>query len=410
MTPSRPKRALVLSGGGARGAYAAGILRYILDEIPASLGRPIHFDIISGTSVGAINATWLASSIQDPEYCGQRLWYLWRRMRMADTVDVSYRNAMTLFTRLVTDGSSPALQPRKGRTLSLLNTEYFTNLIHTEIPFEQIRKNIHDDLLDALTVTATEVHTGRTTVFVESERSELPPWTRDPRRVARSGQITPAKVLASAAIPVLFPAVRVGDHWFFDGGLRQNTPISPALRMGATKLMVISLKSSPKPRLPAPHLLDEPPTLSFLAGKLLNALLLDPLDYDLALMERINGILRHGQKALDDAGEGDFIEKLNEVIEVYRGQGYRLVESMLLRPTSDLGELATEFAASLSDEEWGSKVMATIGRRAANFEGYRESDFLSYVLFDRGYTGTLLDLGWHDAKLQHDQLIDFFED
>lgn len=410
MSEARQKRALVLSGGGARGAYAAGILRYILDEIPPALGHPIHFDIISGTSVGAINATWLAANIQDPVYCGQRLSYLWRRMRMPETVDVSYRNAMTMLTRLFSDTPDSTLQPRRGRTLSILNTEYFTNLIQTEIPFEQIRTNIDNDLLDALTITATEVHTGRTTVFVESERSELPPWTRDPRRAAVSGEINAAKVLASAAIPVLFPAVRVDDHWYFDGGLRQNTPISPALRMGATKLMVISLKSRPRRHLPSIEVLDQPPTISFLVGKLLNALLLDPLDYDLALMERINGILKHGQAAFDEVGQGDFIEKLNEVIEVYRGQGYRIVEPFLFRPSSDLGQLATEFAASLSDEGWGSRVMATIGRRAANFKGYRESDFLSYVLFDRGYTGTLLDLGWHDAESQHDALIEFFQD
>lgn len=404
------KRALVLSGGGARGAYAAGILRYILDEVPAALGHPIRFDIISGTSVGAINATWLASTLNDPTFCGQRLWYLWRRMRLADTVDVSYGNVFTMLSRLMGDTPDATLQPRKGRTLSILNTRYFNTLIQNEIPFDQLRQNVKTGVVDALTVTATEVHTGRTTVFVESAQEALPPWTKDPHRAAIKGPITANKVLASAAIPVLFPAVRIDQNWYFDGGLRQNTPISPALRMGASRLLVISLKSGKRIHPPSGPDLDSPPTISFLLGKLLNALLLDPLDYDLAFLERINAMLKYGQEAFDAHGQGDFIKELNEIFEVHRGQGYRHVESLLIRPSDDLGEIAGDFAAQLSDREWGSRVLATVGRRVSKVDGYRESDFLSYILFDRGYTGTLLDLGYADAQERHDELVAFFQD
>jgi NTE family protein len=402
-----PKRAIVLSGGGARGAYAAGVVRYIVQDVSEALGRPAHFDIISGTSAGAINATWLAATMDDPEYCGQRLWYQWRSMRLKETVNVSYQNIWTMVRRLLADTSENSLEPRPGRSYSMLDTSYFTKLISQEIPYANIASNIHNGILDALTITATDVHTGRTMVFVQAERSELPPWTRDPRRIASSGPITADKVLASAAIPILFPAVKIGERWYFDGGLRQNTPISPALRMGAKRLMVISLLSAPTPPRfePRPEQI-ETPTVSFLIGKLLNALLLDPLDYDLSFMERINAILRHGEEAVDE----EFVDKLNDVIEAYRGQAYRIVEPLLFRPSVDLGGIAADLAGQLTDKDWGNPVLATIGRRAAEGDGVRESDFLSYLLFDSGYSGRLLDLGYADAKAKHAKLVEFFTD
>lgn len=400
------KRAIVLSGGGARGAYAAGVIRYVVERVAEDLGRPVHFDIVSGTSVGAINAAWLAATMDDPAHCVQRLWYLWRTMELSRSVQPSWENIWTMVRRLVRDTSDRSIEPRPGRSYSMLNTNFFVELIQREIPFHNIQNNIHAGLLDALTVTGTDVHSGRTTVFVQSERSELPPWTRDPRRIAVARPIDAEIVLASAAIPILFPAVKLGERWYFDGGLRQNTPISPALRMGAKKLMVISLKSAPRPEALDRVTEVETPTVSFLLGKLLNALLLDPLDYDLAFMERVNAILKHGQEATD----ADFIERLNDVVEVYRGQPYRVVEPLLFRPTQDLGQLASDFAGQLSERDWGNPVLATIGRRASEGGTFRESDFLSYLLFDGGYTGQLLDLGYEDARRKHAKLVDFFTD
>lgn len=400
------KRAIVLSGGGARGAYAAGVVRYVMEEVREDLGRPVYFDIVSGTSVGAITAAWLAATMDDPDRCVQRLWYLWRTMEIRRAVQPAYSHIWTMMRRLVRDTSDRSLLSRPGRSYSMLDTSFFSDLIEREIPFHNIARNIHEGRLGALTVTATDVHTGQTTVFVQSEHDELPPWTRDPRRAAVARDIDAEIVLASAAIPILFPAVRIGPRWFFDGGLRQNTPISPALRMGATKLMVISLKSDPSPWKMETDREFDTPTVSFLLGKLLNALLLDPLDYDLAFMHRINAILRHAEEAVDE----QFIEKLNAVVEDHRGQPYRIIEPLLFRPTKDLGELASIFAGTLSEEDWGNPILATIGRRASESGGFRESDFLSYLLFDGGYTGPLLDLGYEDARAKHDELVQFFRD
>jgi NTE family protein len=311
-----------------------------------------------------------------------------------------------MVTRLFRDTPRGSMEPKSGRSISILDTDFFARIINDEIDFDNIQRNIDRNLLDAITVTATDVHDGRTTVFVQAERSKLPPWTRDPRRVARAGKMSAEKVLASAAIPMLFPSVNVEGRWYFDGGLRQNTPLSPALRMGATKVLTVGLMTNPQKRF-VHEVSDDfhTPTVTFLLGKLLNALLLDPLDYDLAMLERINGLLKYGAEA---AGNDDFLDRLNDVIETYRGQPYRPVDSLLIRPTQDLGKLAGEYAASLSNEEWGNPVLATLGRRIATADGPREADFLSYVLFDGGYTGRLLDLGYEDARVKHRQLVRFF--
>ncbi len=405
-----PKRAIVLSGGGARGAYEAGVLRYILEVLPDTLGHRVRFDVICGTSVGAINSTWVAATLDDPGFCVQRLSYLWRTLDFDRDIQPSFSSLWSMVRSLA--GRAP---DDDGATIAhggVLQTDFFDQLIRSELPFERIADNLRQGLLEAVTVSATNVATGQTTIFVQTADEDLPPWTRDPRRVAIGGPLTPEKVLASASIPFLFPPVQIGHHWFCDGGLRQNTPLAPALRLDANRVLVISLRSRgvwPKPGPfdePADPMFERYPDMGMLLGKLFDALLLDPLDYDMAVLERINGILRHGEELYGDAS---FTEALNQVVKAYRGQEYHIVEPLLLRPSEDLGELAAAFAASVPGDFWGSRLMGSICRAAAD-RGYQESDLLSYLLFDGGYTGQLLDMGYRDAEAHHDELVDFFQD
>jgi NTE family protein len=392
------------------------VLRYILEELPEDLGHAPRFDVISGTSVGAINAAWLAATLNEPSYCFQRLWYLWRTLSFERVVDPSLGNLFTIVRSLLGIQSLDEylrLLPKGKRGGGLLETTFFDQLIRNELPLDNIGRNLDRGLLDALTVSATDIATGQTTVFVQTGQGrELPPWTRDPSRVAIGGQITAEKVLASAAIPFLFPPVKIGRHWFCDGGLRQNTPLSPALRLDANRVLVISPRS--RRSWPKPGPFDGPedapdakfPDVGMLIGKLLDALLLDPLDYDLSVLERINGILRHGEELF---GDDSFTEALNDIVEVYRGQDYHIVEPLLVQPSQDLGRLASEFAAAQPDDFWGSRVVASMAR-AATERTYNESDLLSYVMFDGGYTGQLLDMGYADAAEIHDDLVAFFRD
>lgn len=432
-----PKIALVLSGGGARGAYEAGVLRYILEEIPRALGRPVCFSTISGTSVGALNAAWLAATIDHPERSARRLWYLWRTLRFSKVVSISYSDVWRTLRKALGEDQDrnkiaralPApfaqiIAPSRqdSREGGLLRTSFFDSLVRNEIPFANISRNFKRGLLDAISVSTTDIVTGRTTIFIDSRKGVVPPWTHDFRRIAISGPMTAQKILASAAIPLVFPAVKIGNHWYCDGGIRQNTPIAPALRLGADKLLVISLQNRseklppisltpndssiasdtvlPDSRENATH-----PNLTFMLGKLLDAILLDPLDYDLSVLKRINALLRHGEEAYNDPA---FSQKLNEVLRKHRGQGYRYVDHLLLRSSQDLGRIAAEVAANQPDSFWGSPLIRRFSQYAIDGDGYRESDLLSYLLFDGHYTGKLLNLGYRDAHERHDELVEFF--
>lgn len=412
MSDLPPRRAIVLSGGGARGAYEAGTLRYILEILPEALGHQPKIDIICGTSVGAINAAWLAATIDRPHYCVQRLLDHWTSLRFNQVVQLSYREIWRVVREMILNRSQPPDRQsvQHGREGGMLRTSFFDRIIRNEIPFDGIANNLSSGLIDAVSVTATDIITGRTTAFVQSS-SDLPPWTRDARRVAVAGPLTPAKVLASAAIPVLFPAVFINGHWYSDGGLRQNTPISPALRLGADRVLVVSLKRRTlEERLAPPEVPLEDtthPNHAFLIGKILDALLLDPVDYDLEVLERINAILHYGEEAFKDV---DFVDKLNEVIRAHRGQGYRIVEPLRIRPSRDIGTIAAEFAGAQPDDFWGSFPLRFIANRALDAEGARESDLLSYLLFDGGYAQALLDMGFRDASAAHDNLVSFFSD
>ncbi len=416
MSAQPPKRALVLSGGGARGAYEAGVVRYILEALPDHLGYRPRFDIVCGTSVGAINAAWVAATADQPGKCVQRMQVLWKSLVFSEAVKFSYGEIWRFLRRnlLGQRFSLPALQgPRKPphREGGFLKTGFFDRIVRDEIPFHKIGENLESGLLDAVSVSATNIITGQTTVFAHSNRG-LPPWTRDVRRVAHRGALTPEKVLASAAIPLLFPAVRIGQYWYCDGGLRQNTPISPALRLGADRVLVVALRGRTLEErvTPPPEMLSryrEHPTQAFVIGKLLDALLLDPLEYDLDVLERVNAILEYGGEAF---GEDVFVDRLNEVWRAHRGQGYRVVRPLLLRPSEDLGALAARFARAQPDDFWGSLPLRTMSKRALEAEGAAESDFLSYLLFDGGYTGRLLEMGYRDAAAQREELVAFFED
>lgn len=418
MGEKRQKRALVLSGGGARGAYEAGVLKYILQELPDHLGHRPRLDILCGTSVGAINAVWMAAMMHRPERCVERMEELWRGLVFSETVQFSYRELWRNFRRTFVDPRvrrvrrwTPGVREESSnREGGFLRTTTFDGLIRQEIPFWKIEENMKSGLLESVSVTATEVVTGRRALFVQSA-VEMPAWSRDPRRVAIPGPLTADKVLASAAIPLLFPTVRIGDHWYCDGGLRQNTPISPALRLGAEKVLIVSLRRRSMEERIGPNIANPPrekehPNQAFVVGKLLDALLLDPLDYDLEVMERFNAILEHGEEAFGER----FVDQLNEVVRAHRGQGYRQVGSLLIRPSQDIGQMASQFARQKNDEFWGAYPIRAISQRALEDEGARESDLLSYLLFDGEFAGQLLEMGYRDARARHDPLLEFFSD
>ncbi len=408
----RPKRALVFSGGGARGAYEAGVIHYLLDELPKRLGHSVSFEILCGTSVGAVHACFLAATAELDGIRGSRLVDFWTQMRIEKILPISARDLLRLPRKLL--GIRRTAEAfRKGkvpeRLYGLLNTEPLEQLVVRTIPWRGIRDNIRRGLVEAVCVAATQIASGRVAVFIENRDHRLSSWTRDPTIVARPTRILPTHALASAAIPLLFPAVRIGRTYYADGGLRLNTPLAPAIRLGADRILVVALRQN----IGKAHQIavdegriEDYANPTYLFGKMLNALLLDHLESDLSRMHVMNEILADGTSAFGS----DFVERINEVAAQKRGQRFRRIQDLVIRPSQDLGILAGEVLSSMPGDSSRSPLLRLAMR---NLEGKRrsaEADLLSYLLFDGEFLGPLAELGYKDARRRENELAAFFAD
>jgi NTE family protein len=388
------RTAFVLSGGGARGAYEVGVLSYLFGDLARQLGGPPRIDILCGTSVGAINACYLAAHLSDSVVGIRRLADLWRGIQLDDMLGFSLKQAFSI----------PKLLRGGDQAIGLVDVTPIANLVAREIPWTAISRSLRRGELQSLSVTATEVSTGRTVLFVQTGPDGSLPITAPPRTVLRSERIGPPHALASAAIPLIFPPVRVGGQLYVDGGLRQNTPIAPAIRFGATHVFAIGLSREVR-GIHAPEI-DEGkvPGAAFLLGKVLNAFLLDHINADLDLLDRINSILDDGEAAF---GEG-FREKISSVARDHGRAGYRRVEAMAIRPSEDLGRLAADHMNS------GKVRTSSMLRRrfldVLDVGSNGESDLASYLLFDGTFASRLIDLGRADAEARRDELLAFFDD
>jgi NTE family protein len=409
----RPRRALVLSGGGARGAYEAGVLRFILEALPLRLGHAPRIDIVSGTSVGAIHACFVAATAhQPPEERGAQLGRVWEDMVLAELFGSALGEVLRLPRRMLGMLRSPAaLRGEKppDRLYGLLNTERLERIVVEAIPWREIGRNLKAGRVEAVCVAATEIATGRGVVFVQTPTNEDAPWAHDPSVVARPAKLGPAHALASAAIPILFPAVRVGETYFADGGLRVNTPLSSVLRLGADRVLVVALRKGAaggKEGDRQARNVESYGNPLFLFGKVLNALLLDHIDNDLAHMRMLNDVVRRVRAA---GGERVFA-RMNESVTAERGQPLRVIEDLVVRPSQDLGVMAGETLHGIGGRAQPSVPVRLLLRALDLGDEPFEADLLSYVLFDASYTKRLVALGYEDARRQENELAEFFSD
>lgn len=400
---ARPRIALVLSGGGARGAYEAGVVRYLRQALERDTGVAARFDILCGTSVGGIHAGFLAATAHDPAAQARILVETWRALRAQALVEVHPLDLLRFGA-----GLFGLVRARAAQHSGLLGVAQLESLVASACDWTRIHPNMEDGRLEALSISATHVATGRTVVFIQTADGTLPRWSRDPRVRAVAARIGPQHALASAALPLLFPPVAVDGELYCDGGLRQNTPLSPAIRLGADRILVVSLRHSQRP---AETHLDRflrddraVPSPALMLGKVFNALLLDHLDYDLDRMHRINSILAAGEAAF---GEG-FATRLNPAVDGITGSPMRQIAHLRLSPSEDLGAMAGRYVRSRSFD--GRALAGALLRRLAASEARDEADLLSYLLFDGGYADLLLELGWEDARGRRNELAELFAD
>jgi NTE family protein len=399
------KTGLVLSGGGMRGAYEVGVVAGIAEVLGTVRHRTPLFDVFAGTSVGAINASYLASNSDEPDHGVARLAETWQGLKLPDHAKVRafglWSGALKRRLEKVTTGS--------GLGNSLLDTRAIEVVIRRAIDWDKLHRNIASGRVHALVIAALQVVTGRTTIFAEHAPGVSVHPARDERRVTTVDRITADHVLASASIPLLFPSRRIGKHYYCDGGLRFNTPIAPAIRAGAEKLVVISVRHSRTPReIDAEETSDQNESgfLSplFLVGKLLNALLLDPVAYDLQMMQRLNEMM----EVLEEALPAEQLERVQRVFIQHRGAPYRRLETLVFTPSRDLGRLAGDYIRTRLDASDLSPVARYLIERAARDKLHPEADWASYLLFDGGFARELIEVGRRDAHDKAEAIRAFF--
>ena len=406
---------LVLSGGGARGCYEAGIIKYIRTELPPRIRSHARFEIICGTSVGAINTCFLAATSHQPELQGRAIADVWERLRIEGVYQVGLKQLLNLPRFLVGSRGRGELDDvvGPGRLGGLLDTSPLEALVRRGTRWHSIAENIDSGVLHGVCVNATHVASGKTHSFVHTKNGVVPPWTTDPSVVARSVKIGPEHALASAAIPWVFPCVDIGGEVYCDGGLKLNTPISPAIRLGADRLLVIGLRAKEEPDESSGMMsplegrgdpVEQSPSAAFLLGKILNSFLTDKTEYDLQRLERFNALIDAGVKAY---GEG-FADALGHALEKTRGQPYRKIDALFVRPSEDIAAVAAKHLRLGSVVARAGPIVGPILRRLAGTGGEREGDLLSYLLFDGEYAADLVSMGMRDADAMRQDLIDFF--
>ncbi len=376
--PSRPGSAgLVLSGGGARGAYQAGVVRAIA-EIASDEGIAQPLPILTGVSAGAINAAYLASTADDFFTGTEKMAQMWSRISAENVFRTDALSAGRSGLAFISDATIGALYRRK-LARSLLDTTPLKRFIGKSINFAKISENVAAGHLSALAVTAMNYTDATSVTFVHS-KTDTPLWTRS-RRKAEQASIGTEHVMASAAIPMFFPPVRVNEHHYGDGCLRNSAPLSPAIHLGANRLLVVSVRRHDQNAAPIDGAIE--PSLARIIGVILNALLLDAIEVDMERLSRINQTL-------------DFVS-----VSQRSNLQLRKVDYLWIRPSQDIGALAGELF---------DRLPRVIRYLVQGLGSSREaSELTSYLLFDPDFCGQLVKMGYRDGHAQADAIRTFLK-
>ncbi|MDP6437220.1 MAG: patatin-like phospholipase family protein [Gammaproteobacteria bacterium] len=369
---------LVLPGGGARGAYQVGVLKALAEMFPRRSANP--FSVISGTSAGAINSVVLASRAQLFHVGVAELEHVWRNFKStqvfrADTWTM-LRNGTHWMLAVATGGLG------RSNPTALLDNSPLRDLLKKRINFESIQRSIDRGFIDAVSVTAAGYSSARSVSFYQGS-GPVHPWRRV-RRSGREEKINVNHLMGSIAVPIVFPPVLIGQEYFGDGAMRQATPLSPAVHLGADRILVIGARNEVPDPEPVVEGNAQYPSLGRVAGYMLDALFMDGLSADLERLTRINLILDQlGEKTVE-GDEGDL----------------RTIEAFVMLPSEDIREIAERHVHEMPR----SVRILLKGLGAMNKGGMQ---LASYLLFESGYTRELIRLGYRDAMHRKEELESF---
>ncbi len=403
MVEGKLKKALVLSGGGARGAYEVGVIKFIRERVSKLLGYQPTIEILSGTSVGAIHSCYLASTADIPEEQSRMLERIWLSFEFDRIFNLPLRRLLSISRFIFGRKKYPPSARKAG---GLLDTSSLEEIVIKKIPWKKISENIRKNNPSVLSVPATDIYSGRTVIFIQHNYEKLPVWSHDPFIIPKETRILPIHALASAAIPIIFPLVKIDNRYFCDGSIRLNTPLSPALRLGAERVLIVGLRHIGSAEVTPPS--EKPSILAnpfFLLGKIINALMLDHTEYDLDRLRLFNAILEYGEQAFGEK----FYDNLNSIVIKKRGIPYRKVKEIYISPSQDIGRIAAQYVNRIK-KRWSlfNLTGTFLNRLAGLLSPEREADLMSYLLFDRDYAGALIELGFKDAEKNESALAEFF--
>lgn len=373
--------ALVLSGGGARAAYQVGVLRVLARECPQAVP-----DILTGVSAGGINAAFLATHQSPFDDKVEQLAQMWAGLHIDHVFRVDLRDLASRTLRwggrLMAGGQS-LLPPAK----SFVDTDPLREMLTRELHAEGgllggIPKSLQDGWLRSFALTASSYTTGQSVTWVQTRADELIPTWERPQRRSEICAIRVDHVMASAALPFFFPAIEVDGGWYGDGGIRLTAPLSPAIHLGAKKILAVSTRyASTSKEADRPQIVGYPPPAQ-VAGVLFNAIFLDQLDGDALQLRQLNQLI-----------DGQTEEKRH---------GLRHIDLFVVRPSQDLGRLANEYEADLP------RAFRFLTRGMGTRET-RSNDILSLVMFQPDYVKRLIDMGENDARARLPELKGFLD-
>ncbi|WP_249676399.1 patatin-like phospholipase family protein [Pseudomonas abieticivorans] len=375
-----PVTGLILSGGGARAAYQVGVLAGIADLLPAGAANP--FPVIVGTSAGAINAVTLASGAMHFGDAIHRLTAFWQAFQSHRVLRSDWPGVIRQASRFV--GHS-LLGLGRHLPVALLDSSPLRELLDTHLDLRGIDQALAQQHLRAVAVTAFGYESSQAVTFYQGAGA-IQPWLRH-RRVGVPAALTVEHLLASSAIPLLFAPVRIGAEYFGDGAVRQSAPISPALHLGANRVLVVGVSGNPRgPGAPDSServFSGQQPSLAQIGGHMLNSTFIDSLEDDIELLQRLNQL----SQLLPEQSPA-------------HGLGLSPVEVLVIAPSQPLDEIASRHRRELP----AALRLFLRGPGATKTSG---AGVLSYLLFEAGYCSELIELGRRDAMAKQAELRRF---